>query len=226
MGMAANRRLLFFAGFAVIAILLLVVVGIASTGGNTLPSQSPGVKLTAGKEYATDDFQPAFSFKVVGEGWYTAGPEFRDILDIKRPGGLTFGFLNVEEVFYPNNTRETDRMTAPKDMVAWFQRHPYLEAEEPEPVSIGGAKGVYFDVLVLDVPEGYHSICGAPALNLVSLSGGDVLCLPEAEKHRIIMLEDVEGETVTIMFGGPAVDFEEFLPKAQKVLDTVEWGGA
>ena len=48
----------------------------------------------------------------------------------------------------------------------------------------------------------------------------------EEEKDRVIVLEDVEGETVTILFGGPAVDFEEFLPKAQKLLDTVEWESA
>ena len=38
----------------------------------------------------------------------------------------------------------------------------------------------------------------------------------------IIVLEDVGGETVTIAFGGPAVDFDDFVPEAQKMLDTVE----
>jgi hypothetical protein len=45
-------------------------------------------------------------------------------------------------------------------------------------------------------------------------------------KYRFIVLEDIGGETVTIAFGGPAVDFEEFLPEAQDMLDTVEWKGA
>ena len=43
---------------------------------------------------------------------------------------------------------------------------------------------------------------------------------------RFIVLEDIGGERVTIAVEAPAVDFEEFLPKAQKVIDTVEWEGA
>jgi hypothetical protein len=40
---------------------------------------------------------------------------------------------------------------------------------------------------------------------------------------RVILLEDVKEETMTIGIGSPAITFEEFLPKAQKVLDTVKW---
>jgi hypothetical protein len=39
-------------------------------------------------------------------------------------------------------------------------------------------------------------------------------------------VEDVKGETVAIVVEARAVDFEEVLPKAQKVLKTVEWEGA
>jgi hypothetical protein len=47
----------------------------------------------------------------------------------------------------------------------------------------------------------------------------------EKEKLRFIVLENIEGERVTIVMQAPAGDFEEFLPKAQRVLDTVEWKG-
>jgi hypothetical protein len=47
----------------------------------------------------------------------------------------------------------------------------------------------------------------------------------EKERVRFIVLEDVEGESVTIAVEAPAVGFEGFLPKAQKVIDTVEWKG-
>ena len=43
---------------------------------------------------------------------------------------------------------------------------------------------------------------------------------------RLIVLEDVKGETVTIGFVSPATEFDEFAPEAQKVIDTVEWGGS
>ena len=36
---------------------------------------------------------------------------------------------------------------------------------------------------------------------------------------------DVGGETVVIDVAAPADKFDEFLPKAQEVLDTVEWEG-
>jgi hypothetical protein len=44
----------------------------------------------------------------------------------------------------------------------------------------------------------------------------------EKEKDRFIVLEDVGGERVIIAVSAFA-DFEEFLPKAQKVIDTVQW---
>jgi hypothetical protein len=43
---------------------------------------------------------------------------------------------------------------------------------------------------------------------------------------RVIVLEDVEGETVTIGIFSPASEFEEFVPEAQKVIDTVKWSGS
>jgi hypothetical protein len=49
--------------------------------------------------------------------------------------------------------------------------------------------------------------------------------LYEKEKVRFIVLEDVEGERVTIGVEAPTAGFEEFLPEAQEVVDTVEWEG-
>ena len=44
-------------------------------------------------------------------------------------------------------------------------------------------------------------------------------------EYRAIVLEDVKCETVTIGVGSPASEFDEFLPEAQKVIETVEWKG-
>ena len=43
---------------------------------------------------------------------------------------------------------------------------------------------------------------------------------------RLIVLEDVKGETVTIGFVSRATEFDEFAPEAQKVIDTVKWRGS
>ena len=222
--MAVSRQLLFFGGFIAIVILLLGVVAIVSArGGDTLPSSSDptGFSLTEGKRYVSEEFKPAFCFKTVGEGWEDGSTERHDVLDIGN-GNAVLMFMNVEKVYDPSELTKVDKVPAPEDMVGWLQQHPYLQTEEPEPASIGGAKGVYFDAVVTDLPEGYDdSACRVPnreALRLISLSGVESWdedpCIFEDEKVRFIVLEDVKGETVTLMFGSRAVDFEEFLPKA------------
>jgi hypothetical protein len=41
----------------------------------------------------------------------------------------------------------------PKDMVGWFPHHPYLRNVKQEVVTVGGVKGVQFDVAVEDPPK-------------------------------------------------------------------------
>jgi len=63
---------------------------------------------------------------------------------------------------------------------------------------------------------------------LLRLAGGIFLAKSQpriGEKDRVIVVEGVEGKTVTITAGAPGEECEEFLPKAQGVLDTVEWEG-
>ena len=40
------------------------------------------------------------------------------------------------------------------------------------------------------------------------------------------MLEDVKGQTVTIWLESSPLGLEEFVPKAQKVIDSVKWTGS
>jgi hypothetical protein len=42
----------------------------------------------------------------------------------------------------------------------------------------------------------------------------------------VIVLEDVEGETVTVALHSQITEFDEFTPKAQKVVDSVKWTGS
>jgi hypothetical protein len=210
-------RLLYFLGFFAIVVVLIVGVALLTSGGNTI-SNREGAALSAEKRYVSDEFEPAFSFVAVGEGWVSMG-EFNGFLAIGRESaGETseLAFINVEEVINPNNPRDfDDREPAPEDMVGWLQNHPHLQTEQPEPVSIGGIKGVYFDAVVVDPSRVF----------LFGLSRGEWYAA-EGDKSRFIVLEDVRGETVTIVVEARAVDFEEVLPKAQKVLDTVKWRGS
>jgi hypothetical protein len=185
----------------------------------TLPEA--GKPLSAGR-YATRVFEPAMSFSV-GGGWMAAGPETQDGVPLMEENGPTIvGFLNVREVFDPRSPNE--RVPAPNDMLTWLQEHPRLDAEEPSRVSVGGVEGQEFDAITAEPVEA--EVCAEPCAPLFAFGGGNDFWLGESEKYRFIVLDDVEGETVVIFFGGPAVEFEELLPKAQKVIDTVEWEGA
>ena len=130
-------------------------------------------------------------------------------------------FINEQEVFDPSRLRELDSVPAPEDMAAWLRGHPYLETEQPEPATVGGVKGVRLDAVVADdVPA---SECGDACLGLFEVSREIDWVAFEKGKLRFIVLEDVGGERVTIALETRAADFEEFLPKAQEVIDTVQW---
>jgi hypothetical protein len=77
-------------------------------------------------------------------------------------------------------------------------------------------------VVAADVPA---SECGDNCLGLFMIGPDTDWVVYEKERVRFIVLEDVGGERVTVAAETRAVDFEEFLPEAQKVLDTVEWKG-
>ena len=174
--------------------------------------------------YGSEEFEPSLSFRV-GVGWSTSPPEASDALFIVHGETKEIGFVNAPEVYKPTRTGTGNEVDAPEDMVGWFQQHPHLKTSKPEPVTVGGVKGVQFEVVVEDLPEDYSGVCGSECVGLFRLSTGFPVSLVEGDKVRLIVLDDVKGETVTIGFGSPATEFDEFAPEAQKVIDTVEWGG-
>ena len=58
------------------------------------------------------------------------------------------------------------------------------------------------------------------------MRGSSGLPFYEGDKVRLTVLEDVKGETVTIDYSGLATDFDEVAPEAQKVVESVKWGGS
>ncbi len=181
--------------------------------------------------YRSEEFKPSLSFHV-GKGWSSSSLEASDWLQITRGQTAGLGFLNVQEVYKPTKTGKPNVVDAPKNIDGWLQQHPYLQTSKPEPVTVGGVKGVQFDVVVGDLPQNYYiptctSIVGNPnCVDIFRLRTGRPILLVEGEKVRVTVLEDVEGETVTIGFGTLASDFDEFAPKAQKVVDSVKWRGS
>src|SRR5215217_7011564 len=60
-----------------------------------------------------------------------------DGLEIARGQLEGLGFANVQDVYKPTRTGSQNVVDAPKDMVEWFQQHPYLQTSKPEPVRVG-----------------------------------------------------------------------------------------
>jgi hypothetical protein len=98
--------------------------------------------------YRSEEFKPSLSFHV-GKGW-SSSPllEASDVLQIARGQTAVITFLNVQEVYKPTKTGGPNVVDAPEDMVGWLQQHPYLQTSKPEPVRVGGVKGLQFDVVV------------------------------------------------------------------------------
>jgi hypothetical protein len=213
----------------------LVVVALAACGGTEKEAKPRPLpeddKALQPGEYRSEEFEPSLSFRV-GDGWTNVPPESSEFLAIKRGvmGGVYF--FRVKEVYEPARMGLPEVEEAPKDpkgWVAWGRHHPYLRTSEPEQVEVGGVEGERIDVVVGNLPEDYRGRCGTNCVDIGRVEGvpplkNDIFA-PEDAKERVTFL-DVQGETVTISITSPATEFDEFVPEAQKVVDSVEWRGS
>jgi hypothetical protein len=94
------------------------------------------------------------------------------------------------------------------------------------PASVGDVSGKQIDVTVTSTPGNYpKEVCGEqPCVPLYTLSDENGILVYEGFKDRFAIVH-VGCETVLIAVFAPADRFDDFLPKAQKVLDSVEWKG-
>jgi hypothetical protein len=73
-------------------------------------------------------------------------------LEYGETGGLAFS--SVKDVYKPTRTSTTKVVDAPEDLVGWFQQHPYVQIDKPEPIIVGGVKGMEFDVAAAGTCQG------------------------------------------------------------------------
>src|SRR5215207_5434296 len=212
-------------------VLAMSACGGAGAGGQEEPKgeakgslpQEPAA-LSPG-EYHSVKFKPPLSFKV-SKPWSNTAEQRSDWIELGYEGDTGFiSFANVEEVFKPGTTEVVD---APKDLVGWLQQHPYLNTSKPQPVTLGGVKGEQLAVVVDHLPQDYYGLCGMDCLDIFNQSGGEEIGYFNAIKRerRVFVFEDVKGETVVIWFASEADKFDRFAPEAQKVVDSVRWGGS
>ena len=189
--------------------------------GRPLP-QDPQA-LSSG-QYRSVKFEPPLSFKV-GKGWINSGVELPAFIQLGYEGfNQRLTFANVKEVYRPGTTNIVE---APKDLVGWLQHHPLLKTSKPQPVTVGGVKGEQFEVLVEDLPKDYSGLSCSDCVDIAPLSNDQASAFFREEKERkVIVLENVKGDTVMIWFAATPEVFDEFAPEAQKVVESVKWSGS
>jgi len=210
----------------------LLVLALSACGGagdqeqaKSRPLPQDPQALSPG-EYHSVTFKPSLSFKV-GKGWEIAAEQLSEYINLGYEGGIEthyLAFANVKEVSKPGTLETVD---APKDLVGWLQHHPYLKTSKPQPVTVGGVKGVQLDVLV-DLPKDYSvdPEC-SDCLDIAPLSNDQAAAIfQEGNKRKVFVLEDVKGDTVMIWFAAPPDEFDELATEAQKVVDSVKWSGS
>jgi hypothetical protein len=217
---------------------LLVVLTVSSCEGGgpeetkarTIPEKGP---LSASR-YSTQEFEPSFSFQL-REGWHVWYPEEPYSVELAEGEGndKQLAFYKVQEVFEPRKDGDDtyfEARPAPNDLIAWFQRHPYVDTDEAKPVHIGGVGGKRFSA-EFDVPKGYVDVngggCPTPCIPILQLGGDLVIhALERGSADEFIVLDDVEGKAVILWLAAPPDEFDKFQPKVKKVLETVEWKGS
>src|SRR5215203_1900481 len=228
MNRTALMRFAFGAAVSMVVILALTACGSGSAQEEPKARPLPLYEeaLSPG-EYHSVTFKPSLSFKV-GKGWEIAAEQLSEYINLGYEGGIEthyLAFANVKEVSKPGTLEAVD---APKDLVGWLQHHPYLKTSKPQPVTIGGVKGEQLDVLV-DLPKNYSvdpECDPGECLNIAPLSNDQESAIFMAvNKRKVIVLEDVKGDTVMIWFAAPPDEFDEFAPEAQKVINSVKWTG-
>jgi hypothetical protein len=119
----------------------------------------------------------------VGKGWALECPEGPDFVCLLPPQEHTrLRFVNLDEIYKPSGLMDMSGKTTPppEDLVGWFERHPYLKTDKPEPVRVGGIKSRQLDVAVGDLPKDYpEGLCLYDCVQLSVFSDGDDWAIEE-----------------------------------------------
>src|SRR5215203_5417871 len=172
------------------------------------------------------------SFRV-GKGWAMNNPEKKDHFSIysrafagsdKEPGAV-LTFVDVRTIFDAKEPTEDNIHPAPKDLLAWFRHHPRLDISSPVPTIVGGVPAERFDASVTSLAEERLDEC-PDCLPVFGLRYEEPISIVKGFDQRIVLVEDLGSESVAIILYAPPDRFDEYLSKAQEVLDTVSWRDA
>jgi hypothetical protein len=205
------------------------------TEGRPLPKYGQA-SLPAGR-YHTTEFEPSLSFRIPGDDWRFEGPsgtlgdpEHPDYLFFQRVPEAEIAFFNLRKVkgIYkptgqnrpiPEGSGTLVPVPTPDELVGWFQHHPYLKTSKPEPVTVGGVNGVQFDVACANLQKKDTQV------QIFGLSTGGTSQVFFLKQEHYIVLKDVKDVPVVINYNDETDVYDEFVPVAEKVLQSVEWTG-
>jgi hypothetical protein len=161
--------------------------------------------------------------RIQERGWQRRFQEERNSLTIITRSAFLV-FLSMPRVYDANELRQETQEPAPEDLVAWIEHHPWLEASKPRPAFVGGVKGRQIDVTAARLPKDHPLVCAGPCGLLFAWDDpSSPLWIELDEKIRFVILDKVKGETVTIAIFSSTDQFDNFVPRAEKILDSVEW---
>jgi hypothetical protein len=197
----------------------------AGCGGGSSGTTLPPVKQTSGTalapdEYQTSKFRPETKFKV-DAGWETTSPELRDYFDIARRNAFqAITFQRVKQVAVATHPISDNYAPVPPDLVAWIRTHPRLNAGKPVKATVGGEDATRIDAQVRSTPKkNFPGTCDRPCLPLFVPSDERPVTFERGDRVRFLVVDN--GVTITV--AAPASQFESFLPKAQKVISSVDF---
>lgn len=172
------------------------------------------------KEYCPEEFGPVQSFRV-DEGWTSLG-QGGDHLYLAH-GDSRLNFVVPRSAYDPEEPTETVHSPeGTEHLLSWLREHPSLDTEEPVATTVGEVSGKRIDTTA-DAPPGVGFLeCVDPCVPLFKTDGKGRLVSFEGHKTRTFVLK-VQDEALIVTLASPAGDFEQFLPQAMGVLETVKW---
>jgi hypothetical protein len=190
--------------------------------------------------YETVEFRPKLSFRV-GEGWGLLGdaengialaPRFDPATGPDKQLTVTAVKWVFDETLLTDKERNANRerhiRPAPRDVEGWLRANPNLTVGPSRPATLGGARGVQFDVRVKDLPGPSNCQQFAPnhcvLLFPITRGGEEPIELTEVggSPSRYTLVE-VEGQPVLVTVGAPADQFAAFVAEADRVLRSVRF---
>src|SRR3954463_5401918 len=123
--------------------------------------------LEAGRDYATDIFNPVISYRVPTAGWFNYEDTPGNFLlvppgsDLPGVNAGTSDFIGVYRAIAPSQFRPgpgcrtspvTGITATPDAVAAWIGQQPLLDVTAPAPVQVGGLHGLVVDIRAQPAP--------------------------------------------------------------------------